>query len=347
MKKTIILLLLVFAIGKVAGQKWSLDQANNWYNKQGTIIGANFLPSTAINQLEMWQEDTFDPMTIDKELGYAAEIGMNTMRVYLHDLLFVQDSTGFFNRMNQFLDIADKNGIKIMFVFFDSCWNDDPLPGLQPEPVPGKHNSGWVRSPGTKILFDHTKWPILEIYVKSTLGHFKNDTRVLAWDLFNEPSNNGYKDACIPLLSAVFQWAQQLRPSQPLTAGIWNEHEMSNGVMLKNSDIITFHNYGSPESLEKKIIELKKNRRPLICTEYMARKNKSLFETCLPVFKKYQVGAINWGLVAGKSNTIYAWNEPIPDGSEPELWFHDIFRKDGTAYKESEIKAIKSHTGKE
>jgi hypothetical protein len=37
----------------------------------------------------------------------------------------------------------------------------------------------------------------------------------------------------------------------------------------------------------------------------------------------------------------------MPDGSEPKIWFHDIFRKDGTPYNEEEIKLIKSLTGKD
>jgi hypothetical protein len=78
----------------------------------------------------------------------------------------------------------------------------------------------------------------------------------------------------------------------------------------------------------------------------MARKHKSTFETCLPVFEKYKVGAINWGLVKGKSNTIYAWDEPMPQGGEPKLWFHDIFRPDGSIYKQSEVDAIKKVTRK-
>lgn len=326
------------------GQKWSKEKANQWYATQKALIGANFLPSNAINQLEMWQKETFDPVRIDRELGWAAGIGMNTMRVYLHDLTYQNDKEGILNRMDQFLAIAEKHNIKILFVFFDSCWNDNPEWGKQPEPKPGIHNSGWVRSPGTKMLFDSRTWGKLEDYVKGTLNHFKNDKRVLAWDLFNEPSNSGYLDACLPLLKKSFEWALEVRPSQPVTAAIWNNHKLSNDVMLENSDIITFHNYSNPEKLEKQILELQKLGRPLICSEYMARRNNSLFQTCLPVFKKYGVGAINWGLVAGKSNTIYAWDEPVATGNAPKLWFHDIFRNDGSAYNNDEIEAIKAYS---
>jgi hypothetical protein len=78
----------------------------------------------------------------------------------------------------------------------------------------------------------------------------------------------------------------------------------------------------------------------------MARRNNSLFSNILPILKKENIGAINWGLVSGKSNTIYAWDTPMPDGAEPQLWFHDIFRKDGSPYKADEVKFIKQETKK-
>lgn len=328
-------------------RRWTVEKANAWYAKQPRFVGANFIPSTAINELEMWQADTFDPDTIDRELGWAEDLGMNIVRVYLHNIPYETDSAGFISRINQFLTIADKHRIKVVFVLFDSCWNDNPVAGKQMEPVPGKHNSGWVRCPGTKMLFDSRTWGSLEAYTKGIIGTFANDERVVMWDVYNEPSNSGYNDAVMPLLKKAFEWARAARPSQPLTAGWWENHDISNEFMFNNSDIITFHNYKDPQNLEAQIIELqKKYKRPVICTEYMARKHDSTFEGCLPVFEKYNVGAINWGLVKGKSNTIYAWDELWPESGEPDLWFHDIFRPDGSVYRQSEVEAIRKVTKK-
>lgn len=328
------------------GQRWTAQQANDWYKTQPFYVGANFVPSTAINQLEMWQADSFDPATIDRELGYAESLGMNIMRVFLHNLIWEKEPQAYKQRIDQFLQIAEKHKIKIMFVLFDSCWNDDPQLGKQMAPVVGKHNSGWARGPGTKRLFDQRTWAGLETYTKEVLRTYANDPRVVVWDLFNEPSNSGYMDAVMPLLTKTFEWAQAVRPSQPITVGWWHDHPLSNNLMFAQSDIITFHNYRAPAELEAQILELQKMGRPLICTEYMARKHKSTFEACLPIFKKYKVGAINWGLVKGKSNTIYAWDEPVPSGEEPKLWFHDIFRPDGSVYSQAEVAAIKQATGK-
>ena len=77
----------------------------------------------------------------------------------------------------------------------------------------------------------------------------------------------------------------------------------------------------------------------------MARRNNSVFGTIMPLLKSHNIAAINWGLVDGKSNTKYAWDEPIPDGSEPKLWFHEIFHTDGKPYKQDEVDLIKSLTG--
>lgn len=342
MRIPLLSLLLTLSVLTANAQRWTAQQANTWYKTQPFLVGANFIPSTAINQLEMWQADTFDPATIDRELGYAEGIGMNVMRVFLHNLVWEQDAEGFKKRIDQFLQIADKHHIKIMFVLFDSCWNDDPQLGKQPAPVTGKHNSGWVRAPGTKRLFDSRTWAGLEQYTKGVLTAFANDKRVLVWDLFNEPTNSGYNDAVMPLLTKTFAWAQAVRPSQPITAGWWNDHELSNDLMFAQSDIITFHNYNEAPKLEAQIIDLQKRfGRPLICTEYMARTRNSTFQSSLPIFKKYKVGAINWGLVKGKTNTIYAWNAPMPDGKEPPVWFHDIFRPDGSVFDPAETALIK------
>ena len=348
MKRTgIILLLLIISIATIAQSKiWTKQQANDWYKKQGWLVGADFLPSTAINQLEMWQAETFDSATIDRELGWAHNIGMNVMRVYLHDLAWQEDPEGFKNRMNRYLAISTKNQIKTLFTIFDDCWNPDPVIGKQPDPKPGIHNSGWVRSPSKAVHDDATQWTYLEKYVKDVLTTFRNDDRVLMWDLYNEPGNSSYNETSMPLLKKIFEWAWTVRPSQPLTAATWYDNKDFNTFQLANSDIITIHNYNDAENLEKELKEKAKLGRPIVCSEYMARPRNSRFQTHLPIFKKYNVGAINWGLVSGKSNTIYQWSKPIPDGSEPELWFHDIFRKDGTPYDKKETEFIKAITAK-
>ncbi len=323
--------------------RWSAERANRWSKSVAWPVGCNFTPSTAINQLEMWQAATFDPETIDRELGWAAAIGFNTMRVYLHDLLWHADASGLRDRMDQYLAISARHNIRTIFVLFDDCWNKEPRLGVQPAPQSGIHNSGWVQSPGEALVLDPTAWPRLEKYVTEVVSAFAGDTRVLMWDLYNEPGNRDLNAASLPLLRLAFAWAREGEPSQPLTSGVWSPFKPVADFQLEASDVITFHNYDDVASLEADITRLKAYGRPLICTEYMARTRGSRFETHLPVFKRENVGAINWGLVDGKTNTKYQWGTPLP-GQEPEVWFHEVFHTDGSPYREAEVAAIKAAT---
>ena len=332
----------------LAGKPWSIAKAQAWYQQHAWINGANFIPSTAVNQLEMWQADTFDPKTIDRELGYAEGIGFNTMRVFLHSVAYGADPAGFKSRVNEYLKIANKHHIQTIFVFFDDCWNPDPKPGKQPEPKTGVHNSGWMQDPGGIVAANNLyKFNTLEHYVKDILTTFGQDKRILAWDLYNEPGNSGKGEKSFNLLIKVFTWARAANPSQPITSGPWRwDFEKLNTYQIANSDVLTYHDYEDSTAHERVIQLFKTHGRPMICTEYMARRNNSTFAHIMPLLKRENVGAINWGLVSGKTNTIYAWDTPMPDGEEPKEWFHDIFRKDGTPYRTEETNLIKKLNNK-
>lgn len=349
--------------------RWPAQRANDWYAAQPWLVGANFVPSTAVNQLEMWQAETFDPATIDRELGYAEGIGMNTMRVFLHDIAWREDPEGFYTRVDKYLEIADKHGIKTLFVIFDGVWHPNPKAGPQPAPVPGLHNSGWVQSPGRAYLQSPEKQDELKPYVMGLLARYGKDPRVLAWDLFNEPDNSNLQaygrlgagieldeadkeKFAMQLLERTFSWFREANPSQPATCGVWRGDYLSNPtaiqrVQLEQSDIISFHDYDKPGELRKQIVGLQKLGRPVLCTEYMARGNHSTFAGNLPVLKHYGVAAWSWGLVNGKSNTIYPWDSwKKAYAAEPKVWFHDIFRADGTPYSKTETDLIRKLTGR-
>lgn len=339
-----------FAQVKVIAQDkvWSAEKASEWYKKQPYLVGANYIPASAINQLEMWQGDTFDPASIDKELGWAESIGMNTMRVFLHSLVYKADPTGFKSRINQFLKIADQHHIKPMFVFFDDCWNKVPQIGKQPEKKIGIHNSGWMQDPGDPASKETSNYAALKVYVKDILKTFSNDKRILLWDLYNEPGNSGKVGTSIPLLTEIFTWAREVNPEQPITAGLWNwggNFNELNRFQLANSDVVSYHCYDNPERHLRTIELLKLFGKPMICTEYMARTRNSTFINSLPVLKKENVGAINWGLVDGKTNTKYAWDTPMSNGGEPKVWFHEVFKADGSPYIQEETDMIKKVTG--
>ncbi len=345
----------------MSGQRWSLERSTIWGEEVGWLVGCNFTPSTAGNQLEMWQPETFDPETINRELGWAADLGMNAIRVYLHDLLFEADSKGFLNRIDQVLEIADKHKIGMIPVLFDGVWNTCPELGPQPEPVPNLHNSIWVQSPGAAILHNPEQWVTLRPYVIKVFERFGEDSRVLAWDLFNEPDQMdrttieaGTRDLKIEnaagLLTEVFNWARSTQPSQPLTAGIWEYNSdltpvknSFTSIALEKSDIISFHHYGPEKDLATIINSLQRYQRPLICTEWLARSEGSTVDN-LQIFSDQKVGAINWGLVDGRTQTRFPWRSWWEEVDEEEPWFHELLHLDGTPYSEHETSAFRRIT---
>jgi hypothetical protein len=353
---------LVLPPAAEAREQWSQATANAWYAKQDWLLGANYLPADAINQLEMWQPETFDPERIDKELGWAEGLGMNTMRVFLHDQLWAQDPEGFKRRIDTFLAIAAKHKIRPLFVLFDSCWDPNPKLGPQHPPIPGTHNSGWVQSPGRAGLEDERAYPRLEAYVKGVVGAFANDERILGWDVWNEPDNEGggnYEktpgkaEMVAKLLPQVFAWARSADPIQPLTSGVWHDDDWTSldklnpveRTQITQSDVITFHDYSWPETFLKRVKQLKGWGRPIICTEYMARGNGSTFDGSLPIAKTFNVGMMNWGFVDGKSQTRFPWDSWVRPYTlqAPTVWFHDVLNADGTPYRPAEADLLRAY----
>lgn len=349
------------ALAITPAPRWTEAKARDWYAQQHWVVGSNYVPADAINELEMWQADTFDAPRIDRELGWAQQLGMTTMRVFLHDLLWKQDAPGFKKRIDVFLAIAAKHGIKPIFVLFDSCWDPDPRLGPQHPPIPGVHNSGWVQSPGV-AMDDPSQYPRLESYVKDIVGHFARDPRILAWDVWNEPDNSGggnYDareprdkfDRVAQLLPQVFAWARSRSPVQPLTSGVWHDDDWSDAAklnavertQLEQSDVISFHSYDWPEIFLRRVQQLTHYGRPLLCTEYMARGAGSTIDGVLPLAKQLDVGMVNWGFVEGRTQTTLpwdSWQRPYTQ-QPPVLWFHDLLHPDGTPYRQREADIIR------
>ena len=364
--KLLILNLLLAAMPILAQTpRWTEKEAAEWYAKQPWLVGSNYIPSYAINQLEMWQEDTFNPTRIEIELGWAESLGMNTLRVFLHDLAWQQDSSGFKRRIDRFLSIAKKHKIRPMFVLFDSCWDPFPVAGHQRPPRPGVHNSGWVQSPGAKALQDTAHYSRFLTYAQEVVQAFANDDRVLAWDVWNEPDNTNDSsygkveprnklELVQALLPRVFEFVRAGLPSQPVTSGLWHGDWSSPGKLTAMeklqadlSDVISFNNYDKPEEFERRVQWLQAWRRPILCTEYMARGNGSTFQGTMPVAKKGKVAVYNWGFAAGKTQTWLpwdSWKQPYTD-RQPPVWFHDIFKADGSPYRQDEVDFIREMTG--
>jgi hypothetical protein len=368
--KRLLIVFILLALNWTAfaqAQKWSEEKANDWYSHQPWLVGSNYIPAYADNQLEMWQSDTFDPDRINLELGWAESLGMNTMRVFLHDLLWRQDPSGFRRRIDKFLSVAKRHHIKPIFVIFDSCWDPYPAVGIQQRPRPGVHNSRWVQSPGAAALKDPTQYDRVLEYATNVVLAFADDDRILGWDVWNEPDNTNAssygrteppnKVALVQaLLPRAFAYVRAGRPTQPVTSGLWEGDWSSpdklsaiEKIQIDQSDFLSFHNYGKPGDFEKRIQWLQQYHRPILCTEYMARPEGSTFQGILPVAKKYGVAAYNWGLVAGRTQTWLPWDSwlhPYVD-RQPAIWFHEIFQTNGKPYSETEVAFIREIVAQE
>jgi hypothetical protein len=344
-------------------ESWSVERAIRWQSERGWRVGCNFVPSTATNQLEMWQAGTYDLETIERELALAGGLGFTSLRVFLHDLAWQQDPRGFGDRVERFLDAAHGHGLGVLPVLFDGVWNPNPRPGPQPDPRPRVHNSGWVQGPGADVLADPSRLDSLEPYVTGLLDRFGRDPRIDGWDLFNEPDNPNpaYAKQEVPdkaarageLLRRTFDWARSADPTQPLTVGVWHgdwsDAEKLSDVArlsLERSDVISFHCYGPLDELRSRVESLARYRRPILCTEFMARSLGSTFDPQLVWMKEHGVGAYCWGLVAGRTQTEYPWDSWVRAYDEaPDPWFHDVLRPDGSPFDPEEVALIRRLTG--
>jgi len=366
--------------------RWTEERAWAWYKGLPWLAGCNYYPATAINQIDMWQASTWDPTTIDRELGWCEELGFNTHRVYLHDLVWAHDGTGLYGRMDQFLDCCAGHGIRPFFVFFDDCHYPKAQLGPQPKVIPAYHNSGWVTCPDRDLAIrfsrgeaSPTEIARLKGYVQRTMDHFRDDDRVLMWELYNEPGRGAgaagsqgdlatedFGDGSCKLVHQSWVWAREVAPSQPIcsnTDGCVGSANWS--INALNSDVQSIHCYGPAARVLRQIESWRPDNRPLFMTEYLARETGSTFQAVMPVLKEQGVAAVNWGFVSGKAGTIWPWSsrnrdgvfrdsmdlrakgEVLADGApypEPELWFHDILREDGTPFSAEEIACIKSLT---
>ena len=324
------------------GGRWDEIRIWKWYEDIGTVKGVNYIPRTAVNSVEMWMEDTFDPDTIDEELRWARDVGYASIRVQLQFAVWQADPDGFRDRVGQLLEIAAKHGLRVVPVLFDDLnrAGEPPRVGPQPEPIDGEHNSRWVPSPGAEAVKDRGQWPALEKYVKDVMGQFKRDKRVLYWDLYNTAGNGGLGEESLPLMDQTFNLARSIETAQPLAVPAWREFGSAMAARkLDRSDLITFQSFDNAESIEARIQLLQRYQRPIICSDWLMRQAGNDFEKVLPVFAAYRVGWFNQGLVSGKTH------RPIQEAryrteKDPDVWQQDVLNEDGTPYDAKEVELI-------
>ena len=326
---------------------WSIEKANSWYASKGWILGFNYVTSTAINSTEMWQSESFDASVIEREMAAASQYGYNSCRVFLQYLVWRHEEVKFLDNFEHFLLICGKYNISVLPIFFDDCAfsGREPYLGKQDDPKPGIHNSGWTASPGFTIADDPSYRESLKLYVQTIVKKYKDDPRIIVWDIYNEPGNSGRKEKSHSLLKNAFAWARECDLSQPLTAGIW-AYEDYDLVSADLSDVISFHDYSEMETTQKHISLLKQYSRPMLCTEWLHRPNKNTIETHMPMYRSEKIGIYQWGLVNGKTQTNLNWDKEKNKNGAPAIWQHDIFSKDLKPYSDEEVNLIKKLSGK-
>jgi hypothetical protein len=356
-------------------ERWTGAEAVAWAASRPWACGFNFLPSSAVNFLEMWQADSFDRATIERELGWAAEIGFNAVRINPHFLVWQHDRDGLLERLDWVMSVAARLGIDTVPCLFDDCGfgGFEPEYGPQPGPVPGVHNSRAVASPGRAMVMDRRAWPALEAYLRDVVRTFRTDRRILFWDLYNEPGNrmifgpDGYHeyDAALvghshDLMAASFRWAREEAPSHPLTVAAWTTplpgtdmppyQTEIDASALALSDLISFHAYWQTSHVARLIEHLSALGRPMFCTEWMARAVNSRIEDQLRLFCDSGVGCFQWGFVKGRTQTHLPWPADLVSAhgglAARDVWFHDVLHEDGRPYDPNEIEIVKLLTGK-
>ena len=351
-------LMFLFLSCTQVGERWSEEKAWAWYDAQPWPVGCVFMPSYGGTPVEIWGKDYFQPEVVDKELGLAEGLGFNAIRLFLCDIVWQDDPKGFMDRLEETVRLADKHGLRILMTFFTYGGTiKNPYLGPQPQPVPGVHNSVWMSSPGRDVVNDPSRWGPIERYLKAVMKRYRNDPRILAWCLYNEPENTKGFDT-LPFLEAVYRWAREVNPSQPLTSPMiamptWGTYNKPiSDFICANSDIISFHNYNALPSCSKFVDYALQYGRPVLCSEWMARTRGSDYFSILPLFKEKKIGSFSYGLVNGKQQCQYPWNpigedgQPVPFTEEPEVWFHDLFRPDLTPYSEDEVRFIREQLGR-
>ncbi len=350
--------------------RWTEAEAMDWWRARDWLCGFNFLPSTAVNFLEMWHRDSFDAATIERELGWAAELGFNAFRINLHYLVWKHDRDGLIDRLDRVMGMAAARGIETIPVLFDDCGfgGAEPTYGPQPDPIPAVHNSRAVASPGRALLLAGEETAGFHRYVADIIGRFRDDRRVLFWDLYNEPGNRmvfapggaalyepDFSEQSRALMEASFREARVCAPEQPLTVGAWSTPVAGvteaayetpiDRAALALSDIVTFHAYLSTDKVDAIITALARMGRPMLCTEWMARPVGSRIADQLSLFRDRDVGCVQWGLVQGRTQTWLPWPADLVAAhggdADRSVWFHDILDAAGNPYDPSEVEALR------
>ena len=350
---------------------WTKEQAWEWYNAQPWIRGCNYMPASAANRYDMWQvwdcERRFEEM--ERELALAESIGFNAVRIIIAEdngfAVWCEDHDGYMRNLERFLALCGKHKIRAIMCLGNDCSRPKPLWSV-PKPGPQPYDIGYH---GGRKQSQHGSFPGMIGYISAddpelrpkffkmcgeVMEKYKDDDRVLFWNIWNEPGNNGRGKVSAPLVKEMFELAWKIGVKQPCAADVWNGKlepnlETAEGVAAAWSDIISFHCYSPLPSQIAYVKQLKeKFGRPMLNTEWLARIRGCDVQDCYPYFAQENIGCTCWGFVAGKYQTYEPWEgmwrrvEKGYRGYKMTKWFHDLFRPSLRPYDPEEIDVIKN-----
>lgn len=347
--------------------KWSKEKAWEWYNARPWLRGCNFMSSDCCNRIDQWQEYDFDKRleTTDKELELLKKTGFNSIRIILEFIVWKKEHDGFMERFEKYLETADKHGITCMVVFGNDCM--PPKEELMARMQLGEQHVDWGYHGGRKISqhgqFEGCGYSLLDDpelaeehyeWVREIVTKYKNDERIVMWDIFNEPGNSKRGNLSFPHMKKFFEIIREINPVQPITTAIWSVINSIDKLpeiekwALDNSDIVSYHNYSPYADNIQIIAELKKLGRPIINSEWLARPVHNTIEEMFPLFYLEKIGCYNWGFVAGKYQTYEPYNgtwdvyknNPSMDFDFTK-WYHDLYRPSLNPYNPRETELIK------
>ena len=344
---------------------WSKEKAWDWYQKRPWIRGCNYMSADCANRIDQWQADGFEQRleTTDRELALAAQTGFNSIRIIPEFIVWDQEHDSFLKRFDRYLDVCAKHGITCMVVLANDCMRPK---GLEINRL-GRQHVAWGYHGGRKlsqhdsigigyhVLDEPETAPRYFEMVREMVVRYKNDERIIIWNVYNEVGNSGRKEITLPNLKRIFEICREIDPVQPLTCETWSlGGEIENlpeaeRYALEHSDIISYHSYSDYITNIKIIRALKQLGRPILCTEWLARCLDNNVREMFPLFYIERIGCYNWGFVAGKSQTYEPWNslwKQYEDNPNEKIdftkWFHDLYRPNHKPYDPKEIEIIKS-----
>lgn len=348
-------------------EKWTKERAWEWYNKQPWIRGFCYYPSCCLNMIEMWQEYNWDKVkaTMEKEMAIAKEWGFNAVRILTLFDLYLDQPEAHLNHLEEFIQICDKNQIKVMVCIGNDCLvskSNYKKPSYGEQEYDLGYHSGKAISPhivmnepGYALADEPEYFDLYLEYVEAIISKYAKDERVLLWDIYNEPGNSRRGMMSYKVMEESFKIARKYDTIQPCAACCWSYNEKDEPYKeielkaLEMSDVILYHGYMNYKKHKRTVKFLKKTyERPLFNTEWLHRIWHNDVEHFFPYFRKNKIAAFNWGFVRGKSQTNEPWewlfNEyHLGHGKDWDFtkWQHDLIRSNLEPYDFKEYEIIK------